>query len=226
MARRPTGTVTVPTAALHRALALVLHAAAKDEARPILSSVLFELRRKRGQPPVLRLVACDNYRIAWADIGPGAPADPTVTIGGTLRVDEWVMPLDGATQIHAMLGGAKASVTGTVAFAIDGDGTVAVGINGHSFRIPLRNGQYPNYARAMEDSWGKRKPKASIGVTGAYLADVAKAFAAKPARNGRIADQAAATLIVEWWDPLKPIRIATRGESDHGQLLMPVRVTG
>lgn len=220
MPRTTTGTVTVPTLALARALALVIHAAAKDEARPVLQSVLFQLRRKRGQPTVLRLIACDNYRIAWADI-------PDAEIGGTRKVDSWLMRLEDASLVGAMLGATKGGVTraidGSVAFVIDGSGEVTVGINGHAMRYPLRDGQYPNYEHVLTDSVPPRKRPNTVAFTGEYLAQVAKAFTAKPGKS-HVSEQSPATLVLEWWDPLKPARVTTKGQDDHGEILMPVRI--
>lgn len=61
----PVGSVTIPAQDLLRALVAVVHAAATDDDRPILSSVAIQPRETSD---AVRLVATDNYRIAMCDV--------------------------------------------------------------------------------------------------------------------------------------------------------------
>jgi DNA polymerase III sliding clamp (beta) subunit (PCNA family) len=59
-------TIGINTGLFLSAILRVEHAMADDMARPVLATIRVE--RLEGTDPGLRLVAADNYRIAWADI--------------------------------------------------------------------------------------------------------------------------------------------------------------
>jgi hypothetical protein len=61
----PVGSITIPAQDLLRALVAVIHAAATDDARPILAAVAIQPRETAD---AVRLIASDNYRIAMCDV--------------------------------------------------------------------------------------------------------------------------------------------------------------
>ena len=212
-------TLTVPVPALATALARVLHAAATDDARPILRAIVLDVIAKRGKEPTVRLTACDNYRIAWAEIGHDVAA-PRGFPRLQLRRD----------HAEAVLKACKAAKQGRVAIAVDRPitdlalGEVSITVGGLTAVYPLVEGTYPNFEQVIHDTVPPRAKPHTIAFTGEYLAQVAAAFTSKPGKS-RVSEPSDATLVLEWWDPLKPTRITTRGESDHGEILMPVRIT-
>lgn len=202
-------TLTVGANELREALALVIHAAEKPKGnRPVLETVFFEIKHLRGKPVSLRLVTADNYRIAWADVfNPVPPADPVVTADKDFG--SFLLPIDTAVALVKDLKPPKFGKPSPVEIALtDAFGSIAQGGNVRSFR-PM-DGQFPNYDKVIPN----RKPKLVVGVSGKYLADVAKAFG----------DDEALVLAFTG-DPLKPITVSSYGKSNHGSIIMPTRLS-
>jgi DNA polymerase III sliding clamp (beta) subunit (PCNA family) len=198
-------TLTVGADELREALALVIHAV-----RFVLESVYFEVTRPRGKPINLRLVAADNYRIAWANVvNPAPPADPVVTADKAFA--SFMLPIDIATALVKDLKPPKVGIKrDSVEIAVtDAFGSIVQGGNVRSFQ-PV-GGHFPNYAAIIPT----RKPRFTVGVSGKYLADVAKAFGD------------ANVLVLELTgDPLKPITVRSHGKPNHGSVIMPTRLGG
>lgn len=62
--------ISIPSSDLARAVTRVAFAASHDEARPILTGILFDVRDK-----FIRLVTTDSYRLAYADIATTIPQE-------------------------------------------------------------------------------------------------------------------------------------------------------
>lgn len=239
MSKPVTPTLVVAAAPLLDALATVIVAAARDDKRPILSSVLFEVGTARK--PSLKLVACDNYRIASAEVPlTGVPADASITITGAATT--FVMPLADA---KALIGALKAPAAlkypvpvkivwpaTSGAAIVSSDITFDLGRAALTFR-PI-DGTYPNYAAVLP----KGKPAYTIAVSATYLAELVKALTAggKPA-NGH-GGNGSDTVLIEVRKPAKgatgfaasPLALAILAHGPDGKgksaTLMQVRVNG
>lgn len=209
---------------LTAALGQIIHAIDNGDARPILAQLLIEIPRptKRDPSPGVTLVTCDNYRIATVTI-PEADIERTGTLPAQLLVPRAIV-----IELEKALRASRFAAPALFAGDADGSWTVTVaGGRGWTFR-PI-DGQYPNWRAVGPDRPEKRqRPIAIVGVTGEYLAQVARAFTAKPGKNGSVRDQRPATLIVEIRKPrngmpaVLVIRPQVPGPVEY---LMPVRIT-
>lgn len=140
--------ITVHAPDLVRALKLVKHAAAKDEARPILATVLFE-----GDAEGFRLVAADNYRIGIADL--------TVT-GDREAFGRVPLPIRELPVVLAVLADWKEGVE--VASA---DDRLTFTTKTRSLTVPAMTGMFPAYMSVVPA--GERK---DLGLNPAFLSDL------------------------------------------------------
>lgn len=179
--------VDIGSKELNAAIGRVWHAVADEEARPILTCILFE-----GDADGLRLVAADNYRIAIVDVAEG----DFTAIG---RIN---LPRAQVTILRAFLAKYKREVIvshdGSKLTATDGTDTVT---------LRLMDGMFPNYRAAITEV-----PVARSGVTvnPQYLIDAMKAL--KGALTGtriELPDAALQTIYVkadgysEWIMPIR-----------------------
>lgn len=107
--------------------------AAKDEARPIFTGILFEVKKGAGRHGSGRMVAADSYRLAWSDIplrNLGKEAQFLAPSGG-LETLRRVLP--DAVEVHLAL-----SPTG---------GQLLIGWEGALFLSRTIDGKYPDYRR-------------------------------------------------------------------------------
>lgn len=145
----------MPTISFHapdlaRALRLVKHAAAKEENRPILATILFEADDKG-----FRLVAADNYRIGIADVDASGDLE---TFG---RVP---LPVDELPAVLAVLAGWKEAVT----VAADGEHlTFTTKIR--TVTVRTMHGTYPRYETILGGD------RTDIGINPKFLSDLGKA---------------------------------------------------
>jgi DNA polymerase III sliding clamp (beta) subunit (PCNA family) len=126
-------TITTTTGALRIALSRVKHAAAKEEDRPILHTVLFE-----GDGEGFRLVTADNYRIAIARIS---------TDGDVAGFGRVAVGLDEVPVIQALI-----KRQGAVTISHDEASltvSVLVGRWRRSVTLPTFEGTWPNYASVV-----------------------------------------------------------------------------
>lgn len=188
-------TIIVNSRDLAQGLGAVVHAASTDTMRPILNGVLFEGRQ--GQ---LRLVAADNYRIAYAEIA----AD-------TLSDEPLVLPLDVATTLLKDCKAAKMPDRVTITFDKTG-ATIAFDF-GATRNVRVIDGTFPNYAQVIPID---RENDRTIGLCGKHLAD-AMALTAR----SRYVKDAGNNLRITFGGPLEPIII--RGEYGT-EIIMPVRL--
>lgn len=189
-------TIIVNSRDLAQGLGAVVHAASTDENRPILHGVLFEGRQ--GQ---LRLVAADNYRIAYAEIA----AD-------TLADEPLVLPLDVAT---ALLKDCKAlkPYAGPVTITWENPDAVTLAYGTTTRTVRAVDGTFPNYAQVIPID---RENDRTIGLCGKHLAD-AMALTAR----SRYVKDAGNNLRITFGGPLEPIIV--RGEYGT-EIIMPVRL--
>jgi DNA polymerase III sliding clamp (beta) subunit (PCNA family) len=140
---------------LDKAIGRVIHAAAKEPNRPILSTILFE-----GDEKGFRLVTADNYRIAIADLSTEDHAD-----FGRVPV-----ALDYIPTLRAFLKISKRPV------GIVRDGLqLIVRDSFGSVQLRIVDGNYPNYQSVIAFDG------APLGVNPTYVVDAAKATATKGA---------------------------------------------
>lgn len=137
-------TVTLPRGALAEALRQVVRAASTDDARPLLTGVLFTAE-ERG----IRLVATDSYRLALRDV------EGTAALGDEGDV---LVPARALVELQRLSG----------AGAVDGDGPGAeVGVAANPADIsftcgPVRistrllEGSYPDYKQLVPDHYPNR----------------------------------------------------------------------
>jgi DNA polymerase III sliding clamp (beta) subunit (PCNA family) len=144
-------TLTVECADLVTALKAVRHAAANDEARPVLASVLLE-----GDREGFRAVAADNYRIA---------IQPIPAVGRTATWKRAIVYRDDVDLILRML---KRAV-GVIVLGHT-DGALTLRHPSFEFSTRLMDGKYPPYDEVVA--------KVTWPVVGAFnprfLADIAK----------------------------------------------------
>lgn len=193
-------TIIVNSRDLAQGLGAVIHAASTDTMRPTLNGVLFEGRQ--GQ---LRLVAADNYRIAYAEIA----AD-------TLSDEPLVLSLDVAL---ALLKDCKAlKVPESVTITWDNPDGVTLTYHGTTRRVRGIDGTFPNYVQVIPID---RDNDVTIGLNARMLADIAALTDAKrPTRYGY--GQNVGTLRVTFAGPTDPIIV--RGEYGT-EIIMPVRLS-
>ena len=117
---------------LVRAIAQVGVAAAHDEARPVLTGVLFEASNDR-----LRLVATDTYRLAVRDLAGVGP------------VGSGLVPFRGLRELG------RTVVAGTVDVAI-GDREAAFASERGSLTVRLIEGAFPAYEKLIPERYPNR----------------------------------------------------------------------
>ncbi len=137
-------TVTLPRAGLSEALRQVVRAASTDDARPLLTGVLFTAE-ERG----IRLVATDSYRLALRDL------EGTKTLG---EEGDVLVPARALVELQRL--------AGTGATDVDGPGAevgVAATPSDISFtsgpvRISTRllDGSYPDYRQLIPEHYPNR----------------------------------------------------------------------
>jgi DNA polymerase III sliding clamp (beta) subunit (PCNA family) len=161
--------IEVGAKALDTALGRVIHAAAENEARPILCTILFE-----GDEQGFRLVAADNYRIAVATL----LSDDASGFGRIPLAVEWVPTL------RAFLKTCKGNVILSTA-------KLRLIVTSPSASVSLRtvDGTFPNYASVIPTSGP------AYGINPAYVADTAKATKGLILRLAKNADVTAPFLI-------------------------------
>jgi DNA polymerase III beta subunit, central domain len=138
-----------------KALAAVAHAAARDEMRPILSSVLLE-----GTEHGFYVVACDNYRIArHLVVGTDAKDWPAVALRA------WQVPV-----LRALLRTTKHAVR--LAYDTEQRAVVATTSEGIVARLRVIDGVYPDYQKVFEMV---RTAPRTIDVTNRLLAEALSA---------------------------------------------------
>lgn len=143
--------ITIYAPDLARALRLVKHAAADDEARPIIATILFECDEQG-----FRLVAADNYRLGIAKV----EASGDVASFGRVPLPIGELPI-----VLALLAGWKEAVT------VSSDGerlTFATKVR--SVTVRAMQGTYPAYEMVV--AAGKRS---DVGINLAFFADLGKA---------------------------------------------------
>jgi DNA polymerase III subunit beta len=138
--------VTLPRASLSEALRQVVRAASTDDARPLLTGVLFTAEGKG-----IRLVATDSYRLALRDL------DGSVSLG---EEGDVLVPARALVELQRLAG------TGSGTSDPDGPGTevgVAANPADISFtcgpvRISTRllEGSYPDYRQLIPDQYPNR----------------------------------------------------------------------
>ncbi len=136
---RPEAAVTLDAAALAEALHQVVPAASSDDARPILTGVLFAT-----EGDGLRLVATDSYRLSVRDL-PGT---------SVLSSDQTVLvPSRALKEVERMLGGAK-SLTLRLGEQ-EADFEVSQDDESTVTRLTTRliEGEFPNYRQLIPSSY-------------------------------------------------------------------------
>ena len=128
--------VTLDAGELARALHQVVRAASHDDARPILTGVLFA-----AEGEGLRLVATDSYRLALCDLpGTSLLEEGQHVLVPSRALAELVRVLSGADQVRLRLGGDEAS------FEV---GSVRV-------TTRLIEGEFPDYGQLIPTSYPNR----------------------------------------------------------------------
>ena len=131
--------VTLDAAALAEALRQVVPAASSDDARPILTGVLFA-----AETTGLRLVATDSYRLSVRDL-PGT---------SVLSEDQNVLvPSRALKEVERLLASAK-----TLTLRLgeqEADFEIGVGEDGSTVRLTTRliEGEFPNYRQLIPASY-------------------------------------------------------------------------
>lgn len=209
-------TITVPSDDLARALGSVIHAAGKDQARPILCAVHLH---QSGE--TLRLAASDNYRAAWDDLGRAVDLLAGDLTGGL------TIARDDAAALLADLRKLRMSADVIMTPSGDTPPVLTVAYAGTSRTLRLIDGVYPDYESVAAAAIG-RESDVTIGLTGAYLAEVAKVFAPdKPGYNGSalsISNGSTVSISFDPTDPKHPIVIRPRVGSAV-EVLMPMVLT-
>ena len=133
--------VSLDGASLVSALHQVVPAASKDDARPILTGVLFE-----AEANGLRLVSTDSYRLALRDLpGTSLLAEGQHVLVPSRALGELARILSGAQHVALRLGTDEAS------FAVGPEG-------GHTVRLTTRllEGDFPNYSQLIPPHYPNR----------------------------------------------------------------------
>ncbi len=142
----PAAAVTLPRGVLVEALRQVVRAASGDDARPLLTGVLFS-----NNGGVVRLVATDSYRLALRDL------HGTSVIG---RDGDVLVPARALSELQRL---APSSGTGSGAAETAGPGTdvgVAAGVSDITFSVGhiristrLLEGTYPDYRQLIPEHY-------------------------------------------------------------------------
>ncbi len=115
-----------------RAISQVSVAASHDDARPILTGVLFE-----PNDGTLRLVATDSYRLAVRDL-------PGVEAGGS-----GLVPVRGLRELGRTIGAEKVNIN-------VGDREATFSSDRGSLNVRLIEGAFPNYRQLIPDTYSNR----------------------------------------------------------------------
>lgn len=135
--REPEGTrVKVESAAFAEAVAQVVKAASRDEARPILTGVLLEVNREG-----LTMVATDSYRLAIREL--------RATGDGEARA---LIPERALTEAGRAAAGEE---KGEVAIVL-GESQASFGIGEWGLTSRLIEGEFPNYQQLIPEPGGNR----------------------------------------------------------------------
>ncbi len=152
------GAIAISSELLLGAIKRVEHAVADEMSRPILSTIRVEILDK-GEDSGLRLIAADNYRIAWADIRADSEG-----FGDPILLRRESLPL-----LKMWLKAAITMVTmdvskdrQSVAFSSGRWGTITV---------PLQDGMYPQWKQVIPSG-----PQMVVGLNPKYLADMGKSL--------------------------------------------------
>jgi len=131
-----TDPVSLDAAALASALHQVVPAASKDDARPILTGVLFE-----AESAGLRLVSTDSYRLALRDLpGTSLLAEGQHVLVPSRALGEVARLLSGAPQVHLRLGSDEASFD----------------VGAVRLTTRLLEGEFPNYRQLIPPHYPNR----------------------------------------------------------------------
>ena len=132
--------VNLDATSLVGALHQVVRAASKDDARPILTGVLFE-----AESAGLRLVSTDSYRLALRDL-PGTTllSEGQHVLVPSRALGELARVLSGSQQVSLRLGTDEASFD--------------VGTEGNTIRLTTRllEGDFPNYRQLIPPHYPNR----------------------------------------------------------------------
>ena len=133
--------VSLDAASLVSALHQVVPAASKDDARPILTGVLFE-----AETQGLRLVSTDSYRLALRDLpGTTVMAEGQHVLVPSRALGELARVLGGAQQVDLRLGADEA------AFDIVSEKTGTIRLT-----TRLLEGDFPNYRQLIPPHYPNR----------------------------------------------------------------------
>jgi DNA polymerase III sliding clamp (beta) subunit (PCNA family) len=146
-------TVTVAGWALKAGLRRVEHARADDEARPILTYVLFEARAEG-----LRLVTADNYRIAIQTIEYEPETKPDHEAFGTFLLE--------GRHIRVLMAMLPKKGIVTLTYA---DRLMTFAVDDFSIAIRCADGQYPNYEQVAIPTGD---PTVVVALNPRYLAEL------------------------------------------------------
>jgi DNA polymerase-3 subunit beta len=128
--------VTLDAGELARALQQVVRAASHDDARPILTGVLFA-----AEGEGLRLVATDSYRLALCDLpGTSLLAEGQHVLVPSRALGELVRVLSGADQVRLRLGADEASFE----------------VGAARVTTRLIEGEFPNYRQLIPTNYPNR----------------------------------------------------------------------
>ncbi|MFD8788383.1 MerR family transcriptional regulator [Kitasatospora sp. NPDC059599] len=241
--RRTAPRVTVPAGGLAAALDAVRFAVCEDPELPSLAGVLFE-----PDGPLLRLVATDRYRMAFAEV-PASGDVPERPVAGT------IVPTPLVDALRALLGTGADEVALTL-----GGGLVRAEAGGHRVEGAALDHDYPDHRAlsrlepehritvpaaelraAVETGVTRTLPSGPHGVDCevtvlTLTGDGRLAVAADPApEDVRLAvnrdfllDALAAgrpeQLVLELGGPIAPLAIRTPGGTGTFSVLMPVRL--
>ncbi len=196
-ATEPAPSWTIAAADLRSALDRVKHAAADDEARPILAAILIE---QRGFD--IRVVAADNYRIAQVTI-------PSVIDEVAFEWAPAVLPIRELPTVLAFL--RAQGKTGYV--SVERAAPERLRLTGRygSAEVVLISGTYPNTDEIADQVAKLGDPKHSVALNAAYLADIKRGISAS----------SAGIVKVFIADPLAPV-VFTSGD-DYRETIMPVK---
>ena len=142
--------VNLDAPSLVSALHQVVRAASRDDARPILTGVLFEAESSGPSGPNaeggLRLVSTDSYRLALRDL-PGTTllAEGQHVLVPSRALGELARILGGAEQVALRLGSDEAS------FAVGPEGGTTVRLT-----TRLLEGDFPNYRQLIPPHYPNR----------------------------------------------------------------------
>jgi DNA polymerase III subunit beta len=238
--------VTLPAAVFGEALRQVVRAASTDEARPILTGVLFA-----AEGDGLRLVATDSYRLAVRDLV------GTSVLGTDQKV---LVPSRALQELQRLLGSAEELTLRL------GEREATFEIGSARLTTKLIEGEFPNYRQLIPSSYPNKLTVSREALTEAIRRVKILAKDATPVRLtlsndglkltavtqdvGNAADELDATydgtemvvafnadylasgidaattdeITLETLDALKPAVVRSLGHDDFLYLLMPVRV--